>query len=665
MKHGKTKRKILSILLSLVMVLGLMPGMSLTALAYDNNPYDSLVNTTTEITFDSKTWYLIEDDSTAANAGTVTLLAKECVGSSQYNANGSFVEYSNSTVKTAVDSWYTGNNIISADAKTAVSGSGMFLLTEDQATTIYNANPDVLKCSKADGADDNAWWLCSRAYFDYTAACVGGVSGRVNGADDEGFSVNGTLGVRPALKLDLSKVTFASVNLSGGANATSSGASYITNTFFLNGTVPAMTDVTYTADAGYTFPESSDLYKETNGITVAKTSDTVVTVSGTPTGVADITIPDAKQAATVTKAPTAKNLTYNGSAQELVTVGEASGGTMQYALGKDASTAPTDGWSADIPKGTDAKTYHVWYMAKGDNTHNDSAPGVVSVTIKENTSAHTHTIKLVGAKDPTCTEDGYDKHYECTECGKWFKDYGGHYLMTETEKAEITKKATGHKWDSGVVTVEPTYDETGIKTYTCSVCGEIKEETIPKKTRSYSNDSSDSGSSGDGSGSFSTQSLDVNGNAFGGPSAGHQPDSGMPVSDRGGNWGSIANNWSYTKSDGTLAKNEWLNLEYNGHTYWYFFDGNSTMQTDWLNYNGATYYFVPDMDGWCGRMATGWHQIGEKWYYFEQTAGAYQGVMYRGAVTPDGHIVGADGAWNGVGTTPESSAQTGTTASGT
>ncbi|MBP3239879.1 MAG: hypothetical protein J6M92_04940, partial [Oribacterium sp.] len=157
---------------------------------------------------------------------------------------------------------------------------------------------------------------------------------------------------------------------------------------------------------------------------------------------------------------------------------------------------------------------------------------------------------------------------------------------------------------------------------------------------------------------------DVNGNVFGGPSAGHQPDSGMPLSDRGGNWGSMANNWSYTKSDGTLAKNEWLNLEYNGHTYWYFFDGNSTMQTDWFNYNGATYYFVPDMDGWRGRMATGWHQIGEKWYYFEPTAGAYQGVMYRGAVTPDGHIVGADGAWNGVGTTPESYAQTGTTASG-
>ena len=379
-----------------------------------------------------------------------------------------------------------------------------------------------------------------------------------------------------------------------------------------------------------------------------------------------------KAAPTVT-APTAKTLTYNGQKQELVNAGSTEDGTLYYAVTTE-NKAPTDEslYTTSIPTGTDVGTYYVWYKAIGDESHSDSDAEVVTVTIKEKTEAHTHKIQHVEAKEPTCTEDGYEAHYECTECDKWFKDLGGHYLMTETEKAETTKKATGHKWDDGVITQEATYDETGIKTYTCSVCGETKAETIPVKTgrSSSSSDSSDSDSESSGggsngkSGSISTQSLDVNGNVFGGPSAGHQPDSGMPLSDRGGNWGSMANNWSYTKSDGTLAKNEWLNLEYNGHTYWYFFDGNSTMQTDWFNYNGATYYFVPDMDGWRGRMATGWHQIGEKWYYFEPTAGAYQGVMYRGAVTPDGHIVGADGAWNGVGTTPESSAQTGTTASG-
>ena len=46
-----------------------------------------------------------------------------------------------------------------------------------------------------------------------------------------------------------------------------------------------------------------------------------------------------KTASTVTKAPTAKSLTYTGSGQELVTAGEATGGTMQYALGTATEVA--------------------------------------------------------------------------------------------------------------------------------------------------------------------------------------------------------------------------------------------------------------------------------------------------------------------------------------
>ena len=39
----------LSILLGVVLLLGLLPGMSLTALAYDDNPYTGLVYTTTTV----------------------------------------------------------------------------------------------------------------------------------------------------------------------------------------------------------------------------------------------------------------------------------------------------------------------------------------------------------------------------------------------------------------------------------------------------------------------------------------------------------------------------------------------------------------------------------------------------------------------------------------
>ena len=40
--------------------------------------------------------------------------------------------------------------------------------------------------------------------------------------------------------------------------------------------------------------------------------------------------------------------------------------------------------------------------------------------------------------------------------------------------------ALGHSWDQGVVTTEPTEEAEGVKTYTCSACGETKTESIPK-----------------------------------------------------------------------------------------------------------------------------------------------------------------------------------------
>ena len=198
----KKLKQLIGILFSLVMVLGLMPGMSLTALAWDGDPYGSLVNNTTVVKFDEKEWYLIENNSTAANAGTVTLLSKECVAASQYNSNDSSIKYSGSTVESTVNNWYTQN--ITANAKTAVVDNKMFLLTKDQAGAMIE---DTRKCSKYSGTDENYWWLCSRGINNNYVACVRGSRGLV---DDTGFPMVYTLGVRPALKLNLSSVIFSS-----------------------------------------------------------------------------------------------------------------------------------------------------------------------------------------------------------------------------------------------------------------------------------------------------------------------------------------------------------------------------------------------------------------------------------------------------------------------
>ena len=83
-----------------------------------------------------------------------------------------------------------------------------------------------------------------------------------------------------------------------------------------------------------------------------------------------------KAAATVTKAPEAvTGLTYTGNPQDLVTAGEAEGGTMQY------STEENGTYSTDIPTGTNAGDYTVWYKVVGDENHSDTQPVKIEVTI--------------------------------------------------------------------------------------------------------------------------------------------------------------------------------------------------------------------------------------------------------------------------------------------
>ncbi|MBP3279030.1 MAG: hypothetical protein J6M44_08770 [Butyrivibrio sp.] len=301
----KLSRKVISYVLALVMVLstmtGIVPGMSLTAqAAWDGDPYADLLNTTTVVNFDSKEWYLVENNSTALNAGTVTLLSKKCVGASVFGSNNT---YSGSTVETYVNVWYT-NNIY---AKAAVEGSGMFLLTNDQAITIYNANRNVTKCEKANGAPANIWWCCS-PYGTGTdkAACVSGDSGGAGGR----YNVSGNLGVRPALKLDLSKVTFDSD----------------TKTFELK---------------------------------PAKTAQIVTP----PTKATDLTY----------KKDQAQDLLTKGAE---VTTGNTATGSIKYKVGADGT------WSTEIPTGTNAGTYSVYYKVEGNDTYAEYAPAEpITVTI--------------------------------------------------------------------------------------------------------------------------------------------------------------------------------------------------------------------------------------------------------------------------------------------
>ena len=100
-----------------------------------------------------------------------------------------------------------------------------------------------------------------------------------------------------------------------------------------------------------------------------------------------------------------------------------------------------------------------WKAISISSTGNDD---LLTANIHYNYVSHTHSYKDV-VTAPTCTAKGYTTH-TCS-CGD-------SYVDTYVD-------ALGHAWDNGKVTKEPTETETGVKTFTCTRCGETKTESIP------------------------------------------------------------------------------------------------------------------------------------------------------------------------------------------
>ena len=268
----------------------------------------------------------------------------------------------------------------------------------------------------------------------------------------------------------------------------------------------------------------------------------------------------------------------------------------------------------------------------GEEPFDFSKPVTMSIYLTahwDESPVHVHSLHLVRAAAPTCTEAGNTAYYVCSACGLWFEDATG--LVEITDRASVIIDAAGHEWDDGIVTKEATYTQEGIRTYTClRDSSHTRTEIIPKRKKPSAGgvgkadqSSSSRGSSLTGSGSTSVGSASY--------------DSA---------WTHDASGWHYLEA-GTEIRNDWRLLMYNGLPYWYYFDNAGIMQTGWLDWNDRRFYLYPVSDGWMGRMLTGWQQIDGKWYFFESASGKDQGRMYRSERTPDGYYVGADGIWDG------------------
>ena len=216
----------------------------------------------------------------------------------------------------------------------------------------------------------------------------------------------------------------------------------------------------------------------------------------------------------------------------------------------------------------------------------------ISYTFPTTTSESCSHKKLeLVKKAATCTGYGTLAHYECVECGQWFEDITGIFVIPEEEKEDYLVDPTGHSFDSEGV---------------CKDCGykkpstEIDDDSSDSKRekRSYSN-----------------------------------------------RWVQDARGWWYRNPNGTWPSNGWAYLPWNGSSYWYYFDADGYMVTSWLDWQGNRYYLNPVPGTNSGKMLTGWQLIDGKWYYFNTEKTALEGAMLRSTMTPDGYQVGADGVW--------------------
>ena len=85
---------------------------------------------------------------------------------------------------------------------------------------------------------------------------------------------------------------------------------------------------------------------------------------------------------------------------------------------------------------------------------------------KSGEKAKGHVEEVLPGKDATCSKSGLTEGKKCSVCGAILE-----------KQNEIP--ATGqHIWNAGVVTKKPTATAAGVKTFTCTVCGDTRTESI-------------------------------------------------------------------------------------------------------------------------------------------------------------------------------------------
>ena len=252
--------------------------------------------------------------------------------------------------------------------------------------------------------------------------------------------------------------------------------------------------------------------------------------------------------------------------------------------------------------------------------------GVKTYTCKDCKVTKTEVIKALGHdyskewtvdKKATCLEEGSKSHH-CTRCD------------SKSDVTVISKLS--HDWIL-TSTVNPTRDHEGKKVYTCNLCKETKEESIPKLVGKWVSNSvgkwyeySDGTYENSGFKKIENETYYFTSNGY------------VKTG-----WLSVNNNWYFFKNSGCMVTSNWVGS--------YYMDSEGKMKTN---------AFTPD-GYYCGAdgvyVRNAWVKHNGNYYYMDANglmkknawAGSYylgaDGVMKTNTFTPDGYYVGSDGVY--------------------
>lgn len=223
---------------------------------------------------------------------------------------------------------------------------------------------------------------------------------------------------------------------------------------------------------------------------------------------------------TITGEGTINNITGSGKATDEkgeevkptkpTTSGGSGGGGHSHTYAAEWSHDDTHHWHAATCSHTDQKSgyaKHVYTITS--DTATCTAAGektetcVCGLTRTTESTAKGHTEETIPAVPATCTTAGKTEGKKCSVCGEVleaqqevpatghtpdsFWTYGAiadkHYKKCLT-CGEIAETAD-HTWNDGEITTEPTTTTEGVKTYTCTACGDTKTEVVPKTEEGY------------------------------------------------------------------------------------------------------------------------------------------------------------------------------------